>query len=269
MTAAPIVLVKLGGSLITEKTVTGRARDAAIRRLAREIAAWRRGHRGERLVLGHGSGSFGHPAAARGGLVRSADERPKLDSSPTTRLRAAALHQIVMTALRDAGAEPFSLAAGSFLTTARGRIAAAFLDPLFAALDAGLLPVVYGDVVLDRSRGAAVVSTEELFTAIAHESRRRRRPVSRAVWLGETDGVLDASGRTIARLSIRDALNTARATSGAAGVDVTGGMALRLRTAAVLAKAGIPSSIVDGRPSGSARAAIAGRSAGGTQVAAS
>ena len=78
--------------------------------------------------------------------------------------------------------------------------------------------------------------------------------------------VLDADGRTIARLSAAAAERTARRASGASGRDVTGGMALRLRAAGGLSKAGIASTIVDGRKIGAIAAAIAGRAAGGTRV---
>jgi isopentenyl phosphate kinase len=264
--ARPFVLLKLGGSLITDKTRPGLARHAAIVRLARELAAATKSSRALRVLVGHGSGAFGHPAAAEGGLTAGADATRSLDAIARTQRRAAELHRIVVAALEDAGARPYSLAPSSFLIAANGRITGRFAEPVFEALDRGLLPVVYGDVVLDRKRGATIVSTEALFLMLAKEAAERRRPIARAVWLGETDGVHDGDGIRIARLSAAAAPRTARRISGASGVDVTGGMALRLRTAAVLAKAGVPSSILDGRRPGAIAGAIAGRPAGGTLV---
>jgi isopentenyl phosphate kinase len=262
----PIVLLKLGGSLITDKTRPGVARRAAISRLARELAAAVKQPRGPRLVVGHGSGSYGHAAANDGGLTLGADGRKRLDAISRTQHRAAELHRLVIGALLDAGARPFSFAASSFLCAVGGRIGRPFVEPIFEALDLGLLPVVYGDVVVDRKRGAVIVSTEELFLLLAKEAARRRMPVGRAVWLGETDGVRDEAGGTIARLSAASALRTARRVKGASGIDVTGGMALRLRTAGTLAGAGIASSIVDGRRAGAVAAAISGRASDGTLV---
>jgi isopentenyl phosphate kinase len=264
--ARPIVFLKLGGSLITDKTRPGVARRAVIRRLAGEIARAARHPRGARLLIGHGSGSYGHAAAADGGLTKGADARRRLDAISHTQLRAAELHGIVVAAMAAAGARPFSFAPSSFLHARGGRVAGRFVEPLFAALDRGLLPVVYGDIVLDERRGAVIVSTEELFLILAEEAARRRLTVSRAIWLGETDGVQDDDGDTIARLSAAGALRAARRVNGASGVDVTGGMALRLRAAGALAAAGVPSSIVDGRTPGAVAAVIAGAASGGTQV---
>ena len=262
----PIVLLKLGGSLITDKTRPGVARHATILRLAEELAFAANRARGPRLLVGHGSGSYGHAAAAGGGLTPGADARRRVDAISGTQRRAAELHHLVVAALVNAGARPFSFAPSSFLCAASGRVRRPFVDPIFEALDLGLLPVVYGDVVLDRKHGAVIVSTEELFLLLAKEAARRRSPVARAVWLGETDGVRDDDGGTIAHLSAATALRTARRVTGASGVDVTGGMALRLRAAGTLALAGIASSIVDGRKAGALGAAITGRASGGTWV---
>jgi isopentenyl phosphate kinase len=262
----PIVFIKLGGSLITDKTRPGVARHAVIRRLAKDLASATRRSRGPRIILGHGSGSFGHAAAADGGLTRGADVRRRVDAIALTQHRAAELHRLVVAALVDAGARPFSFAASSFLSAAGGHLTARFVEPIFEALGRGLLPVVYGDVVLDRSLGAVIVSTEDLFVLLADEAAKRKLTVSRAGWLGATSGVYASNGRTIPRLSAAEAHRAAGNVSGAAGRDVTGGMALRLRAAGLLSKAGIASTIVDGRKSGAIAAAIAGRASGGTRV---
>jgi isopentenyl phosphate kinase len=264
--ARPIVLLKLGGSLITDKRRPGVARPAAIRRLAREIAAASRG-RGARLLVGHGSGSFGHDAAARGGLTPGTDARRRLDAVAATQRRAGELHRLVIEALADAGARPFSFAPSSFLEASDGRVARAFLEPIFTAVDGGFLPVVYGDIIVDRSRGALVVSTEALFLILARAAARRRLPIARAIWLGETDGVCNGDGGRITRLQAFEAVAASRRVSGASGVDVTGGMALRLRTAGALARTGVPSAIVDGRRRGVVAWSIS-RRPGGTWVAA-
>ena len=118
----------------------------------------------------------------------------------------------------------------------------------------------------DATRGAIIVSTEALFLILAQEAVRRSRAISRAVWLGETDGVDDGGGARISHMTASTAGRTSRRVSGASGPDVTGGMALRLQAVSVLAKAGVASAIVDGRKPGALAKAVAGRDAGGTRV---
>jgi len=60
-----LVLLKLGGSLITEKNQANTAKHDLIQRLANEIKS-ALDARGDdlQLIIGHGAGSFGHIQAA-------------------------------------------------------------------------------------------------------------------------------------------------------------------------------------------------------------
>jgi isopentenyl phosphate kinase len=238
-------------------------RREVIARLAGEIARACR-EAPCRLVVGHGSGSFGHVAARESGIasgIRSADQLPGVSR---TQERAAALHRLVIAELEAAGALPFSIAPSSCLVTDGGQVAAFAAEPLLLALDQGLLPVLYGDVVMDRSQGAAICSTERLFEAVAATLRDHDRPVTRALWLGETDGLYDAGGRTVPRVT---AAGLDRAAIGEpAGTDVTGGMLHRVETALGLARLGVPSLLLNGLTPGLLERALRGEPVTGTEV---
>lgn len=277
--SSPVVLVKLGGSLITDKRKPGTARPAVLRRLAREIAgalaAAAAGGPGLRLVVGHGSGSFGHVAAARAGLHRGplAAGRPETLAGVTaTQAAARDLHCRVIAALDRAGALPFSIAPGSALVAAGGRPAAFAVEPVALALALGLIPVVFGDVVLDREWGASIASTETVFAELTARLPLLPPPatgtlrVARAIWLGETAGVYDEAGRTVPEVTAANAAAVRTAARGAAGTDVTGGMLHRLDTALALAAGGVESLIVDGTVPGLLAGALAGEAVPGTRV---
>ena len=266
MRLAPLTLIKLGGSLITDKRRPGRSRGRVITRLAGEIATAVDSHPG-RLIVGHGSGSFGHPSAARHGVHRGISGRGQLAGVAETQARAATLHRLVVDGLLAAGAAPFSLAPSSFMSASAGRPVGLLLEPLLQALDQCLLPVTYGDVVLDRRQGAAICSTETVFHALVKALRRRHCRVARVLWLGETEGVYDGEGvlvRVVTGANLRRVLAAAGA---AAGTDVTGGMRHRLETAAALARLGVDSWILDGLVPGRLARALAGGEVPGTHVA--
>ena len=89
----PIRLIKLGGSLITDKRGERQLRAEVIDRLAGEIAELRREPGGDWLV-GHGSGSFGHVEAQRHRVhegVRSADQLPGVAATRSAKMSAGAL----------------------------------------------------------------------------------------------------------------------------------------------------------------------------------
>jgi isopentenyl phosphate kinase len=221
------------------------------------------------LVVGHGSGSFGHVAARRYGLAGGVQHPDQLPGVSLTQERAAALHRQVTAALAAAGLHPFSLAPSSSMVAVGGQPTGFDPEPLLLALDLGLLPVVYGDIVLDRRQGVAICSTERLFEVLAAAVAERGVRVARVIWLGETDGVYDGGGRTLPSLGPDDLDQLGAALGGAAGSDVTGGMRLRVETALALAHRGIPSLIANGTTPGLLAAALRGEAVPGTEVRAS
>jgi isopentenyl phosphate kinase len=277
-----VTLVKLGGSLLTDKSAVDALRPAVLGRLAAEIAEIAEiaaiaagappatvAAAGPALVIAHGSGSFGHVAARRYGLAAGLSDGSQLPGVSLTQERAAALHWQVCAALAAAGLHPFSLAPSSSVVAAGGRPLAMAVEPLVLALAHRLLPVLYGDVVLDRRQGIAICSTERLFELLASELPAHGVRVRRVLWLGETDGVYDAAGRTLPRLDAGDWARRGElrgAIGGAAGTDVTGGMLHRVETALALAARGIPSLIANGTTPGLLAAALRGEAVPGTEI---
>lgn len=259
-----VVLIKLGGSLLTDKAKSAVLRGRRLARLAGELA---RGLAQTDLVaiVGHGSGSFGHVAAARHGFGGSEAEVTP-EGVAAVQAAAADLHARVTEAFRKAGVAAFSLAPSSFIVTDDGRPRSAPLGPLLGAVESGLVPVTYGDVVMDRSRGASICSTETVLLAITRRLRRQGLRPRAAFWFGDTDGVYDADGRTIARIDPSDLRAILPRTGGAGVTDVTGGMRHRLAVTGRLSRLGVPSWILDGTRRGALEAVLTGTPVGGTHV---
>lgn len=261
---AEIVLLKLGGSLITEKAQGGGVRNDVLRRLAGEIARAAAAIP-ERLIVGHGSGSYGHVAAAEAGIARGLTAPEQLCGVAATQQKAAELHALVAGELLAAGAAPFSLAPSSACLAAGGKVATWPSPPLLRALDQGFLPVAYGDVVMDSEQGVAICSTEQALLALARGLDGHT--VARAIWLGETAGIYDERGETIPELSAGSIAGHAGALGEAAGTDVTGGIRHRLEAVFALAELGIPSLLCDGRVPGLLERALRGEKVPGTRIA--
>jgi isopentenyl phosphate kinase len=260
-----LYVIKLGGSLITDKERDSTARLEVIARLAREIAN-ARAVLPHALLLSHGSGSFGHAAAARHGLRSGVRDVSQLRGVAETQDQAHRLHRLVIENLIAAGLAPFSLAPSSFLVAEGGRPVELHLEPMLRALAMGLLPVTFGDVVIDRSMGASICSTETVLLALAPRLAEAACPIARVFWMGSTAGVLDQQGRSIEVIDERNFEAVLALASGARGTDVTGGMRHRIETAWRLAGEGVPSSILDGLREGALERALRGETAGGTHI---
>lgn len=222
--ASKLTFLKLGGSLLTDKTAVEALRQDVLERLAVEIKHAMDEDGELMLVLGHGSGSFGHVAAAqfdtRSG-VRTAEEwlgYVKVSDA------AARLNREVCSALLAVGVPAVSLQPSASALCHDGQIVHLATGSVRAALEAGILPVVYGDVAFDDIRGGTIISTEEILSYLAAELRPARLMLA-----GETEGVLDERGRPITELNEQTLATMAAALGGSRGTDVTGGMASKVR----------------------------------------
>lgn len=263
-----VVFVKWGGSLLTDKTRAETLRPEVLDRLAGELARGRPGlaEAGIGVVLGHGSGSFGHVAADRWKIHQGLQGSENLPGVAETQAAAAVLHDHVLKALGRADVPAFSIAPSSAMVAASGRPVEIQAEPVALALRAGLVPVVYGDVVLDRDQGATICSTETVFSALAEALPRHDLSLLRCLWLGETDGVWDDQGETIPEIDPADGEAQLDAVGGSRGTDVTGGMLHRLEHVLDFARSGVPSWIGSGLIPGRFERALGGREATGTRV---
>ncbi len=267
-----LVLVKLGGSLITEKTQEETPRLEVMSRLAEELAATlpQLRSRGIGVLLGHGSGSYGHVAAKRHGYREVAAGERRRTGAGAIHNRAETLHCMLVTALVRAEIECLSLAPSTFLVARDGAPVECWSRTVEMALHGGLVPVVYGDVVLDESVGYSICSTETVLSALLERLREAGFSMQSAVWLGETDGILDAEGRTLTTIRSgggppREG-ETLAALGEAAGADVTGGIRHRFETVSRLAEEGVRSLLVNGLRAGAFSAALQGDAISGTVV---
>ncbi len=254
-----LIYLKLGGSLITDKRNPETPRPDVLKHLSQEIAQARIDRPLLRLVLGHGSGSFGHVSARRYGTragVRSADE---WFGFAATADAAARLTRIVAAHLLQAGLPVWSVQPSVALRCEDGDVISGPAETVRLALERGLLPLIHGDVALDSSRGGTIASTEEIFEYMAAQL-----PPVRIVLAGEVDGVytsdplLDPAAALLEEITPR-AFKSLQATFGAShATDVTGGMAAKVEQALrmVRAQAGLQVVICGGLVHGAVYAAL-------------
>jgi isopentenyl phosphate kinase len=227
-----LLFLKLGGSLITDKSRPHTVRSSVLVRLAGEIFATLKEDPDLQLVLGHGSGSFGHVPAKKYGTRQGVKTKTGWQGFIKVWREAANLNHHVIEALSDAGLLAISLPPSGSVIVDDGEISSWDLSSLTYALDVGLLPVIYGDVVFDRVRGGTILSTEDLFTYLA----RQIRP-SRILLAGQEPGIwadYPASKNLLTEISSHNISQISPFLEGSQNIDVTGGMASKVRQSLAL-----------------------------------
>ncbi len=256
--ASPVPLVvKLGGSVLTRKGEDRRARPKVIQRLASELAEGLR-ESPQPLLLVHGAGSFGHPAALKYRLSQA----PSKEGAGAGRARGAALtawgvrelHQSVLRALLDVGLPVFSVPPFPMMENRQGRFAGLSLAPFERILAGGGIPVTFGDVVLDEGWGFAILSGDTLVGELARGVGSRR-----ALFVSDVPGVLEDRRPGPMRIVRTLSDGTVESLTPTPGVpDVTGGLRGKVSVMLDLARQGVSCGLISGLTPGLVSRALQG-----------
>jgi isopentenyl phosphate kinase len=223
-----LIFLKLGGSLITDKSKEATARERVIGRAAREIKGALEAKPDLRLLVGHGSGSFGHFVAQRHGLLEGGP--PNWRGYVETSAAAARLNRLVTDLFLAEGVPVVSIQPSASAHCYDGELISMATESIERMLRHGLVPLVYGDVALDEVRGCTIISTEQIFAYLAHHLEPKR-----IVLAGEVEGVFtadplrDKSAQLIPEISRQNFDQVEHKLAGSHGVDVTGGMLTKVR----------------------------------------
>jgi isopentenyl phosphate kinase len=224
------ILLKLGGSVITDKNA-----DCVINydQLSFVASAISRANTGG-IVIIHGAGSCGHPEAKRYGLENGA-VAGRTDGIYITHRAVSRLNDAVVETLRQkgiaaAGIHPFHAAVAD-----KGRLISFECRHLEKMLMLKMVPVIHGDVVMDLSKGACIVSGDQLVRYLAVALS-----INRVGLATDVPGVLD--GGQVVPVITRNMAPTLQIGS-SIHTDVTGGMRGKMNELLGLAEAGIGSEI--------------------------
>ncbi len=223
-----LTFLKIGGSLITDKAHSETIRPEVIRQLALEISEWVKGGQGK-LLIGHGSGSFGHIAASQHGTRQGVQTPEQWHGFAEVSLVASRLTNIVLEAFQQASIPVMRFQPSASTIAENGIIKEMAHKTINSALTNGLVPLIHGDVAFDTARGGTIISTEEIFFHLVEPLAPER-----ILLAGDYTGVFDQRGKVIKLISSANFSDIKEALGGSESTDVTGGMASKVESMLML-----------------------------------
>lgn len=152
-----MILIKLGGSVITDKSQYRTFRKDVMARLAGEIA-----QSGQSVIVTHGAGSFGHIVAKKFYINQGLIDFNQVPAIAHVQYDVRDLSQMVVNQLRAANIPAVSVAPGSCFVMDDGKLIATDTEAIRALAHMGIMPVLFGDVLMDRSKGFGICSGDQL-----------------------------------------------------------------------------------------------------------
>jgi isopentenyl phosphate kinase len=227
------LILKLGGGAITHKDDNERrARTERLVGVAAQVARAQRERPGRGLVVVHGAGPFGHKLVTDYGISRGVKEPRQVEGFVRTHDSMEVLNRIVVEIFLEAGLLAFPIQPSACALQRDGRLETLLVEPIqrLLEMDPSIVPVLYGDMVLDRTLGASVVSGDTLVVQLARELGASRVLLGTDVaGVHTADPKRDPDARRIERIDASNLDELVGAAGEASTVDVTGGMGGKLR----------------------------------------
>ena len=234
-----IVLVKLGGSVITDKSKAYFANVDIIKRLAKELRISKKS-----IILAHGSGSFGHTSAVKYGGEKGYKSKEGIAKVARD---AMEINRIVMDILVKEKIPAISFRPMSMILAKSGQMEENFFQAVELAANQGLIPVVYGDVIWDKKWKSTIYSGETILNRIGIYLKNKGFKIDKIIQVGETNGVYDDKGNTIPRITKNSWQNLRKYVYKPRVKDVTGGMQHKIEDALKMTEIGVNTLLINGK----------------------
>jgi len=218
-----MIIIKLGGSIITGKAEYRTFNKETVSRLADEIA-----RSGQKVIIVHGAGSFGHILAKKYNLQNGFSDREQVPAAARVMCDVRELSSMVVEELLAKNIPAVSVPPGSCFVMDDGKLVIDNEEPIRRLADMGIIPVMFGDVVMDRKTGLGILSGDQIM-----ESLCRMFDADKAVFVSDIDGLYDRNPKTDKKARMIGTVTKEKLSeidSSSSVDDVTGGVRGKMET---------------------------------------
>jgi isopentenyl-diphosphate delta-isomerase len=243
-----IILLKLGGGLLTDKNKPFSIREDVVRSVVQQII-----DANKKIILIHGGGSFGHPLAKKYNISTG------IDSSITDQILGLSethhsmnkFNSYIINLFLEQKYPALSVQASSIFIRDSQIITTYSIDIIETALDLDILPILYGDIILDKQGTFSIISGDRIIFELCENLNKYS--VSKVIFTMETDGLYiqdnDKKSILVTECNSNELESLELAALGQK-IDVTGGIKGKINTIKEICKYNIPVQIINGLEKG-------------------
>ena len=235
-----MIILKLGGSIITDKTKECLFKKETMDKLSEEIKK-----ANKEVILIHGAGSFGHIQAKKYKLDEGYTDKKQLRGFSVTHERVQRLNTLVLQSLHDHDIPAVSISPHSVVKLDNHEMAEMNFNMFEEYLERQFTPVTFGDVVLDKKLRFSICSGDLLSIALAKHFNPEK-----VIYVIDEDGLYTSNPKInknakFIEFSTIEQLERLSTTLDA-HADVTGGMGGKIDAIKTIAKLGVNTILVNG-----------------------
>jgi isopentenyl phosphate kinase len=241
-----IILLKLGGSLLTDKNAPFSIREEIVNNAVQQII-----DANVKIIMIHGGGSFGHPLAKKYNITKGLD-----NSIPNQILGLAETHQsmnkfnsYLVNSFLEKNYPVLSIQSSSIFIKDSIKFLTHSIDIIETALDLNMLPILYGDIILDKNGSFSIISGDQIILELG--KNLEKYAISKVIFTMETDGLYvidenDPNKHVLVEKCEVDELDNLNLANLGQKIDVTGGIRGKLQEIKKICDLNIPVQMING-----------------------
>lgn len=246
-----IFLLKLGGSLLTDKNNPLSLREDVIKNVIQQIIA-----ANKKLILIHGGGSFGHPLAKKYKISKGLNESipDQVFGLTETHQAMNRLNSYLINLFLEMKYPALSIQPSSIFIQDFENISTHSIDIIETALDLNVLPILYGDIILDKRGSFSIISGDQIIFKLCENLKKYN--ISKVIFALEIDGIFikdkehDKDNIQLATEINANQLNNLDLADLGEKIDVTGGIRGKINSIKKISEYNIPVQLLNGLKEG-------------------
>lgn len=167
MISKDVLVLKLGGSLITDKSTPYKLKEEILPKVATEIKECIDLGLIKNLVIVHGVGSFGHPPVLKYNLHKGFKDKDQLISMSKTQQIVNDLRKTIALNFLEKGIPINLMHASSMVIGDKMVIVNNVFESLRGFLSLGMIPLIGGDMMYDKSMGFSVCGGDQIAVVLS------------------------------------------------------------------------------------------------------
>ena len=257
--ASNIFIIKLGGSIITDKSNPFSLRKDRIKALIEQIAQYYRSTQHEnnssKIIIVHGGGSFGHPMANQYLIHKGINHNIENQILGLSKTHFAMLQlNMEITKALEKESIPFLVfpPAICFQKDNEGMISFKNKESLIEALKKEIIPIFFGDIVFTSRNNFGILSGDDIIEYLAENLcwiTKGTAKVSKVVYVFDQDGIFyetETNERKIFNEFSENSLILFKNINLNNSIDVTGSIEKKIETILRITRLGIPVELING-----------------------
>ena len=233
-------ILKIGGSVITDKSKSDSFKKNITDRLSKEIKK-----ANKELILIHGAGSYGHILAKKYNLNQGYKTDKQIQGFAVTHTSVQKLNTLVLNSLQENDIPAVAIPPHSIMRLDEHKPIQMNYDVFKDFLDQGFTPVTFGDVTLDKKLGFSICSGDLLIQILTEHFKPKK-----VIFVIDEDGLYtsnpknDKNAEFIEKITLNELQQLSTALDNHA--DVTMGMKGKIDTIKNVANLGFDTILLNG-----------------------